>query len=122
MAAETGDDIYVKKAYRIITRDWKGSYDIGINPKEGWILLGGEEQIDTYQDSYALALCNHKNSELSAQEIWDIYNQLEYGDGEDELEYQIELTRDAEEVKIINVNDFELDEKRSGVFYEKEDV
>ena len=112
----------MKKAYRILIRDWKGSYSDKIDPTEGWILLGGENAIDTCQDCYAFALCNHKNSKLSAQEVWDIYEQLKYGDGEDELEYQIKLTRDEEEVKIINVNDFESDEKRSGVFYEKEDV
>jgi hypothetical protein len=55
----------------VITRDWKGSYE-DIDSAKGMILIGGEDDIDTGQDYYALVFAD-SHTERSPQELHDIW-------------------------------------------------
>jgi hypothetical protein len=60
--------------YIIMTRDWKGSYDS--HPK-GWKLFCGEDEINTYGDSFAIIYYKGKiMRKKSGQEIYDLYESM----------------------------------------------
>ena len=66
--------MYLKNKYRIVTRDWKGIYSFG-NKVNGMIFVGGENDIETGGDCYALVFAENQ-TKLSAQEIYDIHIRL----------------------------------------------
>jgi len=67
----------MKNKYKVITRDWKGQYSTkGIR---GMILVGGEEDIETGSDGFAMVF-SEKETKHTAQEIYDINEQLNSDD------------------------------------------
>ena len=68
-----------KNKYLIITRDWKGKYDL--DDAVGMILVGGEEDIETGGDCFAMVFSENK-TKRSAQEIYDIHQKLDDDDVE----------------------------------------
>jgi hypothetical protein len=67
--------LYLKNKYRIVTRDWKGTYSLG-DKVNGMVFVGGEDNIETGGDCFALVFAENK-TKLSAQEIYDIYEKLQ---------------------------------------------
>lgn len=55
----------------VITRDWKGSYE-DMDAAKGMILIGGEDDIDTGGDYYALVFSDQK-TQMSPQDLHDIW-------------------------------------------------
>ena len=56
--------------FRIVTRDWKGKYNL--KKVLGWYLLGGEKDIDTYSDSYAMVFSDEPCKDMTPQKAWNI--------------------------------------------------
>lgn len=55
----------------IITRDWKGSYE-DMDAAKGMILIGGEDDVDTGGDYYALVFSDKKTN-LTPQYLHDMW-------------------------------------------------
>lgn len=66
----------MKNKYKIITRDWKGSYSEGeMEACKGWLLVGGEEQIEDGNDVFVLVF-SKKPTKMMAHEIYEISNRM----------------------------------------------
>ena len=63
--------------FKIMTRDYKGIHD-HMGRVRGWLLFGGEDEIDTRSDSQALIFCDCKceDKSITPQEIYDINEAL----------------------------------------------
>lgn len=61
--------------YKIKTRDWKGTYG-HMADVEGWVIVGGEDDIETGGDCFALVFCSGKKPDLNPQEAYDLYQLL----------------------------------------------
>lgn len=73
--------------YKMITRDWKGSYSK--NKLKGWYVFATEDKIQTGQDSYAMILCDSKITpeEHTPQVIYDVIEAMECGEDIEGFEY-----------------------------------
>lgn len=64
----------------VITRDWKGSYE-NMDAAKGMILIGGENDVDTGGDYYALVFSDQK-TQMSPQDLHDMWYDAQDGDHE----------------------------------------